>query len=803
MCSGCHAENKEGRRFCAACGAALPVTCAACAFENELEASFCGGCGAPLATAISPSAALRSATFRAHTPAHLAERILRTREALEGERKQVTVLFADIKGSLEMLVGRDPEDAQRLLDPVVERMMSAVHRYEGTVNQVMGDGIMALFGAPVAHEDHALRAGYAALRMQAAIGGFAEEARARHGIELAIRVGLNSGEVLVRGVGNDLRMDYSAIGQTTHLAARMEQTAIPGTIRVTEAFVHLAGRHLHVKPLGLVSVKGLTEPIDVFELVGAEPTRARFPGAGQELTRFVGREAELVALHSAAQRVLAGQGETAAIVGDPGVGKSRLLHEILDSDHTRGWLILQAGALSYEKSHAYFAVRDLLRGYLQIEDRDTADQVREKLASKLAALGDPIPDAVPALQSLLDLPVDDNPSWSMLDPAGRRQRILGGIVRLLRRQGEVQPLLLVFENLHWADSETQAFLDDLVTSVPTARILLLLSYRPDFRSDWSGRRGFRELRLSSLPVGDTEKLLRGLLGNGGNELAAFEKLVIQQTDGNPFFLEESLRTLVETGTLAGERGAYRLTKELSTLEVPPTVQAVLAARIDRLRPGDKHLLQCAAILGESVSLPLMQAVTALPDDDLRRSLAHLQAAEFLYEATLYPELEYAFKHSLTRQVAYGGIVLDRRHALHATAVECIERLHENRLGEHVERLALHAFRGELWEKSARYAREAATKAVGRSGYREAVTWLEQGLTSLAHLPGSREVTERAIDLRLDLRNALIPLGDYDRILGHLREAESLAREFADQSRLGRVLAYLTTQYRLMGHTAWP
>ena len=417
-------------------------------------------------------------------PPYLAEKILTSKTALEGERKQVTVLFADLKGSMELLADRDPEEARQLLDPVLERMMAAVHRYEGTVNQVMGDGIMALFGAPIAHEDHAVRACYAALAMQEAIRRYSEEVRRAHGVEVQIRVGLNSGEVVVRAIGNDLHMDYSAIGQTTHLAARMEQLAPPGTIRLTAETLRLAEGWVQVTALGPVPVKGLPDPVDVCELIGAGPARTRLQAfAARGLTPFVGRQAELEALHQALAQAEAGHGQVVSVIGEPGVGKTRLFHEFTQASRTHGWLRLESSSASYGKATPYLPIIDLLKAYFQIEDRDDGRRMREKLTGRLLTLDPTLGPTVPAFLALLEVPVEDAP-WQALDPPQRRQRTLEALKHVLLRESQVQPLLLVFENLHWIDAETQAFLDGLVESLPAARVLLLVNYRPEYQHGW-------------------------------------------------------------------------------------------------------------------------------------------------------------------------------------------------------------------------------------------------------------------------------------------------------------------------------
>ena len=732
-----------------------------------------------------------------YTPPYLAEKILTSRSALEGERKQVTVLFADLKGSMELLADRDPEEARQLLDPVLERMMAAVHRYEGTVNQVMGDGIMALFGAPLAHEDHAVRACYAALAMQAAVKQYAAEVQRTQGVPVQIRVGLNAGEVVVRAIGNDLHMDYSAIGQTTHLAARMEQMAMPGSILMTRAVLGLAEGWVQVTPLGPVPVKGLDAPVEVFELVSASGLRRRLQTAAvRGLTRFVGRDTEFAALVHALARAGAGHGQVVALVGEAGVGKSRLVYELTHSHHLQGWRVLESASVSYGKATPYFPVIDLLKRYSHVEDDDDARTMRAKVTGQVLTLDEALQDTIPALLALLDALPPESP-FLHLDPPQRRQRTLDALKRVLLRESQGQPLLLVFEDLHWIDSETQALLDSLVESLPTAHLLLLVNYRPEYQHRWSAKTYYTQVRLDPLAPVSADQLLQALLGEDPS-LAPLTHLLITRTEGNPFFLEESVRTLVETGVLVGEPGAYRLAQALPTIQVPATVQAVLAARIDRLPPEEKHLLQTAAVIGTEVSLPLLQAIAELPEATLHRGLAHLQAAEFLYETRLFPEREYTFKHALTHEVAYGSLLLERRRVLHARIVEALEALAGDRVAEQVERLAHHALRGEVWDKAVTYCQQAGARAFDRAAFREAVTSFEQALQALAHLPEDGDTRGLAIELRLACGRALTPLGEHGRRLALLGEAEALARALDDRARLGRVLARMAHVLRLTG-----
>jgi tetratricopeptide (TPR) repeat protein len=537
--------------------------------------------------------------------------------------------------------------------------------------------------------------------------------------------------------------------------------------------------------------------VEVFDLVGASALRHRLQAAAARgLTRFVGRDTELAALGQALAQAAAGHGQVVALVGEAGVGKSRLVYECVHTHQTQGWLVLESASVSYGKATPYFPVLDLLRCYARVDERDDTRTIRARVTGQLLTLDETLQDVIPPLLTLLDALPDDSP-FLRLDPPQRRQRTLAALKRVLLRESQVQPVLVVFEDLHWVDSETQALLDSLVESLPMARLLLLVNYRPEYQHSWGGKTFYTQLRLDPLPPASAAEVLQALLGDDAG-LTPLTQLLIARTEGNPFFLEESVRTLVETGLLVGVPGAYRLAQPLATFHVPATVQAVLAARIDRLPPEEKRLLQTAAVIGTEVPMPVLQAIAELPEAALHHGLAHLQAAEFLYETHLFPEPVYTFKHALTHEVAYGGLLQERRRALHARIVEVLEALAGDRVTEQVERLAHHALRGELWGKALVYRRQAGEKAMARSAHGEAVGYFEQALSALVHLPETQDTLEQAIDLRLALRTALTPLGDVGRIVAYLREAEALAAALDDPRRLGRVSDLLSFHYHFMG-----
>jgi class 3 adenylate cyclase/pimeloyl-ACP methyl ester carboxylesterase len=729
----------------------------------------------------------RSPSFEARMPRHLAERVLRSRAALEGERKQVTVLFADVKGSLALIEHADPEDARRILDAVLGVMMDGVHRYEGTVNRVLGDGIMALFGAPIAHEDHAVRACYAALAIQRAMRIQAAELRGARGVEVSARIGLHSGEVLVRAIGNDLSMDYDAIGPTVHLASRMEQLASPGTIRLTAATAGLAEGFVDLRTLGQVPVKGLSHPVEAFDLVGVGAARTRLQAAaGRGLTPFVGRKDELTALERARELAAAGQGQIVALVGEPGVGKSRLFYELTNGARMRPWLVIEGTSVSSGSASSWAPVVDLLKPYFGIAPGDDLRASAEKVLGKVLLLDENLRSILPAVLALLDLPVE-HAAWQALDPPQRRRRTLDGLKALFVRESQRQPLALVLEDLHWIDGETQALLDSLVESMSTCRILLLVNYRSEYRHGWGSRAHYTQLRIDPLEAAGADELLSGLLG-GAPGLAELRHRLLAASEGNPLFLEESVRNLVDAGVLSGARGAYHLVRQPDGIEVPASVAAIIAARIDRLSTPEKTALQLAAVVGEDVPLALLEAVSDSSAEELHGTLADLRGRELLYEARLFPDIAYAFRHGLTRRVAYDGLVHESRRTLHARIAEALETRHSDRLDEVVETLAHHYEHGAVWPKAVAYFLRAADKAKQRYTYPSALAFAQRARAVAEHDPVLEAVRPQALELLGDLHSLMGELEpanqSYDAAIGLATDTEERQRIERKRHRTG-------------------
>jgi class 3 adenylate cyclase/tetratricopeptide (TPR) repeat protein len=816
ICPQCQSDNPPNAAFCDQCGARLETACPNCGEPNRRTAKFCRNCGQTInqTQSVSPSAATAPGP-ETYVPKHLAEKILATRHTLEGERKQITVLFADIRGSTSLLEGLDPEEGQKIIDPVLHVMMDAVHRYEGTVNQVLGDGIMALFGAPLAHEDHALRACYAALAMQDEMRRYRQRLGHSEESGVQISVGLNSGEVVVRSIDNDLNIDYSALGHTTHLAARMQELAGPGLALMSASTLRQVEGFIQVQSLGPVQAKGVSQPVETYSLIGATSARTRVQaGAARGLTPLVGRRAEIEVFNKLVEQAEAGKGQILAMVGEPGMGKSRLVHEFTRHQLRPGWLVLEGASVSYGKATPYFPLIEMLRRYLAVSEGEGVESVQAKVAEKILSIEKDgvLTDAIPPILALLGaLPdgeiknsatkreaiLDSIKRFNDLEPQQRRRRTFESLKRLLLREAQQQPLLVIFEDLHWIDNETQAFLDSLVESLPMTRILLLVNYRPGYTHAWVDKTYYTQLRVEPLQATSAEELLGHLLGNNA-DLKALKELLIRRTEGNPFFAEESVHSLVETGILVGTKRAYRPGLQVNNVRIPSTVESVVADRIDRLSTADKHLLQTAAVIGVEVPLNLLHAVADLSEEELHRGLSKLQTSEFLYESNLFPEVKYAFRHALTNEVAYGALLVGRRILLHARIVEALETLSGQGSQDYLEQLAHHAFHGQLWDKAASHADLAGRRALSRSANYEAVGFLEMALTALRNRPQTRECLERAVDIRLHLRNALFLLGDFAKLYANLREAESIAEKLGDQRRLGRILNFFATYHGLIG-----
>jgi class 3 adenylate cyclase/tetratricopeptide (TPR) repeat protein len=697
-------------------------------------------------------------------------------DSVAGERKTVTALFADIKGSTELEQDLDPEEARAIVDPALKLMIDAVQRYDGYVVQSTGDGIFAIFGAPVAHEDHPQRALYAALRMQDELRRYSSKLREAGNLPIEARIGANTGEVVVRSISTGGKTEYTPIGHTANLASRMQALAPTGSIAISEATRKLCEGYFTLKPLGPTKVRGVSEPVNVYEVTGLGPLRTRLQrAAGRGLTKFVGREREMESMRNAAELAHAGRGQIVAAVAEAGTGKSRLFFEFKAKNQS-GWMVLEAFSVSHGKASAYLPVLDLLHSYFDIQAEDDARKRREKVAGRLAILDPSLEDARPYLFALLAIVEGEDP-LAQMDVQVKKRRTLDAIKRILLRESLNQPLIVMFEDLHWIDEQTQEFLNLLADSIANAKILLLVNYRPQYSHQWNSKTYYTQLRLDPLGKESADEMLAALLGDG-DQLAAIKRLIIEKTEGNPFFMEETVQVLLDEGALV-RNGVVRLTKPIGELKIPPTVQGILAARIDRLPADEKDLLQALAVMGKEFTLGLVRAVRSDSGDGLNRMLNDLQLSEFIYEQPAVGDVEYAFKHALTQEVAYNSVLQERRRALHGRIGAAMESLYTSSLDDHLSELAHHYARSASRAKAVEYLHRAGVQAVGRASYAEGESYFLAALEVLAAMPESPERDARELQVRSAFALSMIITKGFS--ASELQDMAARARALAEKT----------------------
>ena len=699
-CPHCQHENRERARFCGGCGTALEDVraCPRCATLNSAGQKFCDACGAALAECVGAT----TRDPRAYTPRHLVEKILTSRGALEGERKQVTVLFADLVDSMRLADILGAEDWHRVLDRVFEILTRAVHRFEGTINQFTGDGVMALFGAPLAHEDHARRACHAALFAMEELRAYASTLRVRE-LDLAARMGLNSGEVVVGKIGDDLRMDYTAQGHCVGLAARMEQLAGPRTVLLTQHTARLVEGFFTVTDLGPQAVKGAEGPVQVFELRGVGAVRTRLEASAlRGLSRLIGRDAQLLWLDGILARAIEGSGQIIGVVGDAGLGKSRLCLEFIARCRTRRIAVYEVHCPAHGATVPWLAMRDLLRSCFGLAGDEGVETIRHRVRHQLEALDGDVRDALALVLEVLG--VTDGRALDRA-PQSLNARLAAFLRRFIRLRCAKEPVLLVLDDAHWIDRASDELVRELVASVRDSRTLLVANFRPDYRPAWIGGSNYHQLALAPLGEAASRELLRQLLGSD-RSLVELSERIRARTGGNPYFAEEVVQALVVSGSLVGERGDYHLGAPIESLALPETVQSLLAARLDRIGESAKHVLQAAAVIGVQFDEPLLGEVCGLDPRDLGAALDELQDGELVRLLTPAPTAEYAFKHPLMRDVAYGSQLSERRARLHGAVARALERLRADRLGEHAALIAHHWETSGMRFEAARWKRRA-------------------------------------------------------------------------------------------------
>jgi class 3 adenylate cyclase/tetratricopeptide (TPR) repeat protein len=806
-CPKCGIENPIGKKFCGDCGAALANLCPKCGADNPAGKRFCGECGAALGSAPAPSKekpetrvadAAAFETAAAPLAHHLAEKIRQSKSVLEGERKQVTVLFADVKGSMEIAEQMDPEEWSAIMRRFFKTLAEGVERFEGYVDKFTGDGIMALFGAPIAHEDHARRACYAALHMSEGLRAYANELRLRRGLSFSVRLGLNSGEVIVGKIGDDLRMDYTAQGHTVGLASRMEQIAEPGKAYLTANTASLVEGYFTLNDLGEMEIKGVHGAMHVYELQGLGQLRTRLDvSRSRGFSRFVGRGDEMQVLESALTRAREGKAQVIGIVGAAGLGKSRLCFEFLERCRARGLMTYETTGVAHGKAIPFLPILRLFRAFFGITEQDSEITARQRIAGRLLLLDERLRESLPLVFDFMGVADPDNPA-PRIDPEARQRQMFDIVRRVIQARGGSETRVTLLEDLHWFDGGSEAFLEPLIDASIDTPALTLLNYRPEYHAAWMGKSYFHQMPLAPLGPEAIRELLDALLGKDPS-IARLPRMIHERSGGNPFFTEEVVQSLIESGNLQGSKGAYRLVTPVEKLEVPSSVRAILAARIDRLAQREKDVLQTAAVIGREFDEPTLAAVVEQDAPQLHEALQKLKDAEFVYEQSLYPVAEYLFKHPLTHEVALATQLEERRRRLHAAVARVIEAAHPQDLDQQAALLAHHWEEAGDVEQAMRWHRRAAE-----------YIWTRDSIEGLRHWRKVREFsraldTEYAKDSRLRACTTILGGGSWrlgmtdDEARELLQEARSLAHELGRPSALATALSGFAGHVGVLGH----
>ena len=803
-CPKCQTENPEENSFCRECGAKLSLACPQCGAEILPGDKFCGKCGQSLARPpgqlpIEPSLDEKIAKIQKYLPKGLTEKILAQRDRIEGERKQVTVMFCDMQGYSQISARLGPEEAYGIMDQVYEILIHKVHDYEGTVNEMTGDGIIALFGAPIALEDAPQRAIRSAMAIHREMTRFSDRMKEeRRGfLALKMRVGIHTGPVVVGTLGNDLRVEFKAVGETVNLASRMEGLAEPGATYVTEDTFKLTEGFFRFEALGGKEVKGKEEPIQVYRAIAPSSSRTRFDvSAERGLTPFVGRERELELLLDGLDRAKGGRGQAFSIVSEAGIGKSRLLYEFRKAVYSEDASFIESKCLSYSRGVAYHLIIDSLKTNFDIREADGDAQITEKIKKGLRILDVDESLTLPYFLELFSVK-DSGIDEIALSPEARKDRLLEAFKQIVLKGSQIRPLIAAYEDLHWADKSSEDVLKYVLESIPGARVLLIFTYRPEFVHTWGGRSYHSQLNLNRLSNRETLIMVSHLLGTEEFD-KDIEDLVLEKTEGIPFFIEELMSSLRDQRIIEKKDNKYHLSKDMGEVIIPSTIQDVIMARMDSLPEGAKGVLQTGSVAGREFSHDLIKRVTELLEEELLSHLSVLRDSELLYERGIYPQSNYVFKHALTQEVAYDSLLQRRRREIHQKIGKALEQVYADRPEELCEMLAYHSMQGEDWEPAYTYSREAGLKAYSHSSYEQSQRYFEDALNALKKLTRERARIEKEIDLRFNMRSPLISLGRHDEWGEWIRGAESLAREIRDDSRLCNVLSYLSSMHWIDG-----
>ncbi|MGD0663703.1 MAG: adenylate/guanylate cyclase domain-containing protein [Syntrophorhabdales bacterium] len=762
-CPKCQFDNSADAQFCLECGQRLEVACPQCGKKLPPTAKFCNGCGQDLRRQ-GPTPPLDYSQPHSYTPKFLVEKILTTRSSIEGERKLVTVLFADVANFTTISEKLDPEEIHQIMDGCFKILMDEIHRYEGTINQFTGDGVMALFGAPVAHEDHAIRACYAALSIQNTLSAYGDKLRKERGVDFTMRIGLNSGPVIVGSIGDDLRMDYTAVGDTINLAARVEQAAKPGEVWVSRETHSFIGGYFKEESVGELPLKGKAHLQHLYRVIADLPeVRTRFAaGLTKGMTSLVGRRPEVEALRSAYERVKGGEAQVVDVVGEAGVGKSRLLYEF--RKHLEPDVVFLTGfCVPFGRNINFLPVIDVVRAAFGIvegmSEEDVGNRISETARNGLAPM-------VPFYRNLLSLEVDDL-GFNALNPEGRKFGTFEAVKNLLLAMSEAHPLVIFLEDIHWIDKISEEFFTYFSHCILDRRILMISAYRPERVPPWAQGTHYQRLGVETLSFDASVLLVRNILG-GLSLDPALEEKIVEKAGGNPFFVEEIVRDLVDRGDLVKSGDRYIAHRPLHQMEIPDTIQGVLAARMDRLSEDLKQTMQVASVIGRDFAFRILKSIMEL-GEELRGRLTSLVGLEILYEKTLYPELEYIFKHALTQEVAYESLLKKRRQEIHCRIAQTVEELYADRLPEHYELLAYHYARSGESEKAVEYLLWAGEKSNQNKAAQAACDFFKQALELVesAHVALNPDKERRIYQ---GLASASVDIGDINTALDMYRMA---------------------------------
>ncbi|SHK97867.1 Double zinc ribbon [Desulfatibacillum alkenivorans DSM 16219] len=796
-CMQCGFENRREAKFCSECGHALETACPKCGSALRGGARFCDQCGHQTAEP-APIAPLDYNQPQSYTPKHLKEKILTTRSAIEGERKLVTVLFADAADFTEISGMLDPEEVHQIMDGCFRILMDEIHRCEGSINQFTGDGVMALFGAPVAHEDHAQRACHAALAIQRALKVYGEKIYKDLGVAFRMRIGLNTGPVVVSSIGDDLRMDYTAIGDTANLASRMESMAEPGEILISRNTYRLVNHFFECTALAPVAVKGKEGLQQVYRLerTGKAVTRIE-ASAAKGLTRFIGRHNSFAALWEAWGKASSGSGQAASLVGEAGVGKSRILLEFKKRLDEQGITCLEGCCLHYGASMPYLPFLDILKILFGIEEDDREFIVKKKIRDKVDGLGENMAHMLSPLQALLSVAVDD-PGWLGLEPQERRERAFEALRDLLILSSQDQPLVIAVEDLHWIDKTSEEFLGYFMGWIAASPILLVITYRPEYTHPWGSRSYYSQIRVDQLTSKSSTELISAML-EGGEAVPELRDLIITRAAGNPLYMEELTRSLFENGCIAKEGAQFALIGRAESLQVPDTIQGIIAARIDRLEESLKRTMQVASVIGRDFAFKILQTVTGMREN-LKKSLVNLQDLEFIYEKQLFPELEYIFKHVMIQEVAYDSLLIMRRKELHEKIGQAVEEIYSARIEEFYEVLAYHYSKSENAEKACKYLKLSGEKASIKHANQESLQIYRQALEILKSQPESQKRKKAIIALIQQMLPPMVFLNYPGDSLRLIEYGEDLAKKIPDEKAMAVLNARLAHYYSWAGNT---